>query len=165
MTQIEYLTEMLYSQLGISEDILKGTANEQTMLNYYNNTVEPILGAIVDECKRKFLTPTARTQRQSICFIRDPFKLVPINNIADIADKFTRNEILSSNEVRSIIGKRPVKDERADELRNKNLNATNDQLPVKVNADDVEDIEGHYEGEDDRVQKVLDRLSKKSPKL
>lgn len=147
MSQIEYLTTMLYSQLGISEEILKGTADEQTILNYYNNTVEPVLSAITNEFRRKFLTKTAVSQNQTVMFIRDPFRLIPVNNIADIADKFTRNEILSSNEVRSIIGKRPVADERADELRNKNLNASNDQLPVSVNSDDVEDIENHYEDE------------------
>ena len=122
MKQIEYLTTLLYSQLGISETILNGTADEQTMLNYYNTTIEPILSAIVDEFKRKFLTKTARTQKQSIMFFRDPFKLVPVNNIADIADKFTRNEILSSNEIRGIIGFRPSSDPKADELVNSNLN-------------------------------------------
>ena len=122
MNQITYLTTMLYSQLGISEEILNGKADEQTMLNYYNTTIEPILSAIVDEFKRKFLTKTARTQRQSIMFFRDPFKLVPVNNIADIADKFTRNEILSSNEIRGIIGFRPSNDPKADELINSNIN-------------------------------------------
>lgn len=127
MKQIEYLTSLLYSQLGISETILNGTADEQTMLNYYNTTIEPILNAIVDECKRKFLTKTAHTQKQSIMFFRDPFKLVPVNNIADIADKFTRNEILSSNEIRGIIGFRPSSDPKADELVNSNLNQAEDK--------------------------------------
>lgn len=122
MKQIEYLMNMLYSQLGITQTILDGTADEQTMLNYYSRTIEPILSAIVDEMKRKFLTKTARTQLQTIAFFRDPFTLVPINNIADIADKFTRNEILTSNEIRQIIGMRPSKDPKADELRNSNLN-------------------------------------------
>lgn len=122
MKQIEYLMNMLYSQLGITQAILDGTADEQTMLNYYSRTIEPILSAIVDEMKRKFLTKTARTQLQTIAFFRDPFTLVPINNIADIADKFTRNEILTSNEIRQIIGMRPSKDPKADELRNSNLN-------------------------------------------
>ena len=122
MTQIEYLTKMLYSQLGLTEEILNGSADDKTMLNYYNRTIEPIVSAIVDELKRKFLTKTARTQGQSIMFFRDPFKLVPVNDIAEIADKFTRNEILSSNEVRQIIGFRPSSDPGADELRNKNLN-------------------------------------------
>lgn len=147
MSQIEYLTTMLYGQLGISEEILNGTASEQQMINYYNNTIVPVLTAITHEFRRKFLTPTAISQKQSIIFIRSPFKFVPANNIADIADKFTRNEVLSSNEVRSLIGYRPVDDSRADELRNKNLNASNDQLPVQVHPDDVEDIQGHEAGD------------------
>lgn len=121
MSQIEYLTSMLYSQLGITQSILDGTADEKTMLNYNNRLIEPILSAIVDELKRKFLTKTARSQRQSVAFFRDPFKLVPVDNIAEIADKFTRNEIMTSNEVRQIIGMKPSKDPKADELRNKNL--------------------------------------------
>jgi hypothetical protein len=123
MKQIEYLTNLLYSQLGITQGILDGTADEKTMLNYYNRTIEPILSAIVDEMKRKFLTKTARTQLQSIMFFRDPFKLVPVNDISEIADKFTRNEIMTSNEIRQIIGMKPADDSKADELRNKNLNA------------------------------------------
>lgn len=125
MKQIEYLTSMLYSQLGITQSILDGTADEQTMLNYYNRTIEPILAAIVDDMKRKFLTKTARSQRQSISFFRDPFKLVPVNGIAEIADKFTRNEIMTSNEFRQTIGLKPSDDPKADELRNKNLSAPN----------------------------------------
>lgn len=121
MKQIEYLTTLLYSQLGITQGVLDGTADENTMNNYYNRTIEPILSAIVDEFHRKFLTKTARSQRQSIQYFRDPFKLIPVNEISEIADKFTRNEILSSNEVRQIIGMRPSKDPAADELRNKNL--------------------------------------------
>lgn len=128
MTQIEYLTRMLYSQLGITDTIMDGTADEATMLNYYNRTIEPIAAAIVDEMHRKFLTKTARTQKQSIKFFRDPFKLVPINQIADIADKFTRNEIMTSNEMRQIVGMKPSDDPGADELRNKNLNPSNEQL-------------------------------------
>lgn len=127
MSQIEYLTNMLYSQLGITQAVLDGSADEQTMLNYFNRTVEPILSAIVDEMKRKFLTKTARSQKQSIAFFRDPFRLVPINQISEIADKFTRNEILSSNEVRQIVGMKPSNDPKADELRNKNLSAPNEQ--------------------------------------
>lgn len=123
MTQIEYLTSMLYSQLGITQSILDGTADEKTMLNYNNRTIEPIISAIVDEMKRKFLTKTARSQLQSISFFRDPFKLVPVNNIAEIADKFTRNEIMTSNEIRQVVGMKPSDDPRADELRNKNLSA------------------------------------------
>ena len=123
MTQIEYLTSMLYSQLGITQGILDGTADEKTMLNYNNRTIEPIVSAIVDEMKRKFLTKTARSQLQSISFFRDPFKLVPVNDIAEIADKFTRNEIMTSNEIRQVVGMRPSDDPKADELRNKNLSA------------------------------------------
>ena len=127
MNQIEYLTNMLYSQLGITKEILEGTASEQVMLNYYNRTIEPIVSAIALEMNRKFLTKTARSQGQSIVFFRDPFKLVPINQIADVADKFTRNEIMSSNEIRQIVGMKPVDDAKADELRNKNLNAQENQ--------------------------------------
>lgn len=122
MKQIEYLTSMLYSQLGITQSILDGTADEQTMLNYNTRTIEPILAALVDEMKRKFLTKTARTQGQTIAFFRDPFKLVPVNQMAEIADKFTRNEIMTSNEIRQNIGMKPSKDPKADELRNSNLN-------------------------------------------
>lgn len=126
MSQIEYLTSMLYSQLGITQSILDGTADEKTMLNYNNRTIEPIISAIVDEMKRKFLTKTARTQLQSISFFVDPFKLVPVSEIAEIADKFTRNEIMTSNEIRQEIGMKPSNDPKADELRNKNLSAPSD---------------------------------------
>jgi len=122
LKQIEYLTSMLYSQLGITTSVLDGTADEKTMLNYMNRTVEPIVAAIVAEMHRKFLTRTARSQRQAVRFFNDPFRLVPLGNLADIADKFTRNEVLSSNEMRQIIGFKPVLDPKADELRNKNLN-------------------------------------------
>lgn len=129
--QIEYLTKMLYSQLGFTEEVFNGTADEKAMLNYNNRTVEPIISAITDEMKRKFLTRTAITQGQSIMFFKDPFKLVPVEKIADIADKFTRNEILSSNELRGIVGFKPVQDPKADELRNSNLNQQEDQqFPV-----------------------------------
>lgn len=121
MTQIEYLTNLLFSQLGITQSILDGTADEKTMLNYYNRTIEPIVSAIVDEMKRKFLTKTARSRNHSIQFFRDPFKLVPVNDIAEIADKFTRNEIMTKNEMRQIIGMKPSDDPKADELRNANL--------------------------------------------
>ena len=127
MKQIEYLTNLLYAQLGITQTILDGTADDKTMLNYYNRTIEPIISAIVDEVERKFLTKTARSQKQAIKFFRDPFKLVPINEIAEIADKFTRNEITSSNEIRTVIGFKPSKDPGADELRNKNLNQSRNQ--------------------------------------
>lgn len=135
MSQIEYLMNTLYSQLGITPEILNGTADEKAMLNYNSRVIEPILSAITDEMKRKFLTKTARTQGHSIIFNYDPFKLVPINNIAEIADKFTRNEILSPNEIRSIIGFKPVDDKQADELRNRNLNQNAD-APESPIADD-----------------------------
>lgn len=122
MKQIEYLTNTLYGQLGVTQGVFDGTADEQTMLNYYNRTIEPIVAAIVDEFKRKFLTQTARSQHQSIIYNRDPFKLVPVSQIAEIADKFTRNEILSSNEIRQIVGFKPSDDPKADELINANLN-------------------------------------------
>lgn len=125
MSQVKYLTELAFSQLGITQTILDGTADEQTMLNYYNNTIEPIASAIIDEFKRKFLTKTARTQKQSILMFRDPFRLVPVSQIADIADTFTRNEIASSNEMRQSIGWVPSDDPKADELRNKNLSEPN----------------------------------------
>lgn len=121
MKQIEYLTSMLYSQLGITQSILDGTADEKTMLNYYNRTIEPIVSVIVDEMKRKFLTKTARSQKQSILFFRDPFGLVPLNDIAEIADKFTRNEIMTSNEIRQRIGMKPSDDPKADQLVNSNI--------------------------------------------
>lgn len=143
MTQIEYLTSMLYGQLGITEEILKGTADEKMTLNYNNRIIEPILSAITDEFKRKFLTPTARTQRQSVMFFREPFKLVPVNDIAEIADKFTRNAILSSNELRGLIGFKPVDDPKADELRNKNLNETEgEQAPVATSRNTDHDDGG-----------------------
>lgn len=138
MKQIEYLTSMLYSQLGINEDILNGTADDKTMTNYYTRTIEPIVSAIADESKRKFLTKTARTQHQSVMFFRDPFKLVPVADVATIADSFTRNEILSSNEIRQIIGRKPSNDPNADELRNKNLNQSNQEL----SAQGAEGMEG-----------------------
>lgn len=128
MKQIEYLTSMLFSQLGITQSILDGTADEQTMLNYYSRTIEPIISAIVDELKRKFLTKTARSQSQTILFFRDPFKLVPVNNIAEIADKFTRNEIMTSNEIRQVVGLKPSDDPKADQLVNSNLNQSSEEL-------------------------------------
>lgn len=131
MSQIEYLTNLLFSQLGITQSILDGTADDKTMLNYYNRTIEPIVSFIVDEISRKFLTKTARSQKQAIMFFRDPFKLVPINDMAEIADKFTRNEILSSNEIRTIIGFKPSSDPNADVLRNKNLNQSTEDQPVQ----------------------------------
>ena len=118
---------MMYSQLGLTQEIMNGTADESAMTNYYSRTIEPIVSAIVDEFKRKFLTKTARSQRQSVVFFRDPFKLVPIATLAEIADKFTRNEIISSNEMRQFVGLKPSKDPAADELRNKNLNQSDNQ--------------------------------------
>lgn len=126
-TQVKELTEQLYSQLGVTPSILDGTADEATRINYFNSTIEPICSAIVDEFERKFLTKTARTQGQAIVFFRDPFKLVPVSQLADIADKFTRNEIMTSNEIRGEIGMKPVKDPKADMLINKNLNMTDEQ--------------------------------------
>ena len=126
--QIQYLTEMLYNQLGMTKGVFDGTASEEEMLNYHSRTIEPIVSAITEEMSRKFLTKTARSQKQRIMFFKDPFKLTPTEKIADIADKFTRNEILSSNEFRAIIGYKPVKDPRADELRNKNINQSDEEL-------------------------------------
>ena len=127
MKQIEYLQSMLYSQLGITQSILDGTAVEKTMLNYFSRTIEPIVFATACEMRRKFLSKTARTQGQSIFYFRDPFKLVPVTELADIADKLTRNEIASSNEMRQKIGWKPSTDPKADELRNKNLSAPNEE--------------------------------------
>ena len=145
MKQIEYLTSMLYSQLGLTAEIMSGTADDKTMNNYYTRTIEPILSAIVDEMKRKFLTKTARSQKQSIRFFRDPFKLVPVTSLPDIADTFTRNEIMTSNEFRQVIGMKPSKDPNADQLRNKNINqagaaianggSTNTNQPVSTTGE------------------------------
>lgn len=148
MAQITYLTSMLHSQLGLTESIFDGTADEKAMLNYYNRTVEPILSAITDEMKKKFLTKTARTQNQSITYFIDPFKLITVTDLANSADKFTRNEILSSNEIRSIIGYKPSDDPKADELRNKNIpppvdpNATSTDVknPINIDTKQKEDI-------------------------
>lgn len=141
--QIEYLTNEFYSQLGITSDIMNGTANEQTMLNYNNRTVEPIVSAFVDAMKRSFLSKTARSQGQTIMAFRDPFKLVPINNIAEIADKFTRNEILTSNEIRQIIGFKPSKDPKADQLVNSNISQPNQSVyPMKNES--IYEGEGNY---------------------
>lgn len=140
MKQIEYLTSMLYSQLGITQSILDGSADEKTMLNYYSRTIEPIVSAIVDEMRRKFLTKTARAQKQSIMFFRSPFKLVPVNDLAEIADKFTRNTIMTSNEIRQIIGMKPSDDPKADMLINSNLNQSkNDLLPFSNEKENSEE--------------------------
>lgn len=138
LEQVKYLKEELYNQLGLSPAIFNGTADEATMLNYYNSTLEPILAAIIDEFKRKFLSKTARTQGQSIIYIREPFRLVPVSQLAEIADKFTRNEILSTNEIRPIVGYKPVDDPSADELRNKNISQSSEEAlppPMTYDAD------------------------------
>lgn len=141
MKQVEYLTGMLYSQLGLTQSIMDGSANDKTMLNYYNRTIEPILAAIVDEIKRKFLTKTARTQKQTIMYFRDPFKLVPVSDIAEIADKFTRNEIMTSNEIRQIVGMKPADDPSADELRNKNLNQSSEDIAARQESGIPDEIQ------------------------
>lgn len=146
LNQVEYLTSMLYNQLGMSKEIFDGTADEAKMLNYNNRTIEPIVTEITDEFSRKFLTKTARTQSQAVSFFREPFKLVPVNQLADIADKFTRNEILSSNEVRAIIGYKPSDQPGADELRNKNLNQQADPNQMVPQMPEEED-EGYYDEE------------------
>lgn len=155
MSQIEYLTSMLYSQLGITQSILDGTADEKTMLNYNNRTIEPIISAIVDEMKRKFLTKTARSQHQSISFFRDPFKLVSVNDIAEIADKFTRNEIMTSNEIRQVVGMKPSEDPRADELRNKNLSAPSgsNQQSEEMPIAEVDSVGDSASDLDDKISK------------
>lgn len=142
MKQIEYLTSMLYSQLGITQTILDGTADDKTMLNYYSRSVEPIIAAIVDEMKRKFLSKTARSQGQSIVFFRDPFKLVPVNDIAEIADKFTRNEIMAANEIRQIIGMKPSDDPKADQLVNSNISQSGNQPPLEEESPMANEEEG-----------------------
>lgn len=143
LKQVEYLTNMVYSQLGITQSVLDGTADEKTMLNYMNRTVEPIISAIVDELKRKFLTKTARSQLQSIVYFRDPFRLVPVNDIAEIADKFTRNEIMTSNEIRQIVGMQPSKDPKADELVNSNISQAKQDMSQTSSATEAYE-EGGY---------------------
>lgn len=145
--QVKDLKQELYTELGITEGILNGTASEQELLNYQQHTIKPILEAICLEMKRKFLSKNARTRGQSIMYFNNPFGIVPVSQIAEIADKFTRNEIMSSNEFRSVIGYKPVKDPRADELRNKNLNASNDQLESPITTEQVEEDETLDTGE------------------
>jgi hypothetical protein len=142
MAQITYLTNMVFNQLGLTESIFDGTADEKTMLNYHNRTIEPLLAAITGEGIRKFLTATARSQRQSIMFYKDPFKLVPVSQLAEIADKFTRNEIVTSNEIRSVIGFKPSDDPKADELRNKNLNPAEPEVPSTGSKQQSNNMEG-----------------------
>ena len=162
MKQIEYLTNQLYSQIGMTPSVLDGTADEQAMLNYNNRTIEPIISAIVDAMKRSFLSKTARTQGQTIMFFREPFKLVPVTNIADIADKFTRNEIMSSNELRQIIGFKPSKDPKADELRNSNLNHPDEGGDAPEDQDfdepdtEYEESDGSSESEDAQYSNIGD---------
>ena len=155
MSQIEYLMNTLYSQLGITPEILNGTADEKAMLNYNNRTVEPILSALTDEMKRKFLSKTARSRGQSIIFNNDPFRLVPISNIADIADRFTRNEILSPNEVRGIIGMKPNKDPQSDELRNRNINQNGAQAMQEMNMEQYGEEEP-YDYSDNQADMEMD---------
>lgn len=143
LKQVEYLTNMVYSQLGITQSVLDGTADEKIMLNYMNRTVEPIISAIVDELKRKFLTKTARSQLQSIVYFRDPFRLVPVNDIAEIADKFTRNEIMTSNEIRQIVGMQPSKDPKADKLVNSNISQAKQDMSQTSSATEAYE-EGGY---------------------
>ena len=139
MSQVEYLTNQVFSQIGMTQEILNGTADEATMLNYYDRSVEPIVAAIVDNVKRSFLTKTARSQKQSIMFFRDPFKLVPVAQLAEISDKFTRNEIATSNEMRQAIGWKPSKDPKADELRNKNLSEPKDRENITVDGKKIDE--------------------------
>lgn len=158
MKQVEYLTAMLYGELGITEEVMNGTADETTMLNYYNRTTKPILTAIVGEMKRKFLTKTARTQKQTIAYFNDPFKLVPLSSIAEIADKLTRNEILSSNELRQILGFKPVNDPKADELRNSNMpQGTTDGGTTSPGAEPSED-DGALDGALDEANAAMDEM-------
>ena len=145
MSQIEYLTSMLYSQLGITQSLLDGTAEENVSLNYMSRTIEPVISAITDELERKFLTKTARTQGQAIRYFVDPFKLTPTSQLAEMADKFTRNEIMTSNEIRQVIGLKPSADPEADELRNKNLSKPKDTETVDIvneNEEEVKDNNG-----------------------
>lgn len=148
LEQIKYLTEMFYNEIGLTKAVFDGTASEAEMLNYYSRTIEPIMAAICNEMKRKFISKTGRTQHQSILYFRNPFKLIPVDKIADVADKFTRNAILSSNELRCIVGYKPVDDERADQLRNANLNEQAGALPPPSTRDELPD-EGYGEDEYD----------------
>ena len=140
MAQVEYLTEMLYSQLGLTNEVMNGTADEKAMLNYWNRTIEPVLTAVTESMRRSFLTKTARTQKQDIKFFRDPFRLVPIENIAEIADKFTRNEIMSSNEIRQVVGLAPHSDPKADKLLNSNM-PQGSPTPTGVPSDAFDEID------------------------
>ena len=156
LEQIKYFQELLYACFGITQGILDGTADEQTMLNYYSRTIEPISSAIADEFKRKFLTPTARTQGQTVYFFKDPFKLVPVSQIAEIADKFTRNEILTSNEIRQILGIKPSGDPNADQLRNKNLNQPEGANSLLSMTGEEEDYDSSMEQLDDIDKQIAE---------
>lgn len=161
LKQIEYLMAMLYGQLGLTEEVMNGTADEKAMLNYRNRTIEPLLDSIVEAMRRTFLTKTARSQRQSIKYFQDPFKLVPINDIAEIADKFTRNEIMSSNELRSVIGIKPSRDPKADELRNSNMPRAdeNSSMPTDDSEDDSDAImQDAFAGLDETLDSLLNDL-------
>ena len=157
MKQIEYLTSMLYGQLGITQGVMDGTADEKTMTNYYSRTIEPIVSSIVDEIKRKFLTKTARSQKQSIVFFRDPFKLVPVSDLAEISDKFTRNEILSSNEIRQVVGRKPSDDPKADQLINSNISQPTERLD---NISNSSDTTSNKENGKKAVDEVINNLMK-----
>lgn len=151
MKQIEFLTSMLYSQLGMTQAVMDGTADEKTMLNYYDRSIEPIVSAIADEMKRKFLTKTARSQKKSIKYFRDPFNLVPVADLAEIADKFTRNEIMTSNEIRQVIGMKPSDDPKADELRNSNISQSKEEIAnvnANVNADNKDSTDDKKNNEE-----------------
>lgn len=157
MTQVEYLTEMLYGQLGLTEEVMNGTADEKAMLNYWNRTIEPVLTAIVEAMRRSFLTKTARTQRQQIQFFRDPFRLVPIENIAEIADKFTRNEIMTSNEMRQVVGMAPHNDPKADKLINSNMPSANpDRTAVTETSTQAEPSVDVLASSFDEIDKAID---------
>lgn len=160
MSQVEYLTDLLLSQLGITTEILNGSADEKTLNNYYSRTIEPILSAITLEMKRKFLTKTARTRGQSIEFFRDPFKLVATTDLPDIVDKFTRNEVLTSNEVRQIIGLKPAADPKADELRNKNISAAKDEVHTDLNGNPIKEEGGNNDVSEAQINKILSELEK-----
>ena len=157
MKQIEYLTSMLYGQLGITQGVMDGTADEKTMTNYYSRTIEPIVSSIVDEIKRKFLTKTARSQKQSIVFFRDPFKLVPVSDLAEISDKFTRNEILSSNEIRQVVGRKPSDDPKADQLINSNISQPTERLE---NISNSSNTTSNKENGKKAVDEVINNLMK-----
>ena len=156
MKQIEYLTSMLYGQLGITQTIMDGTADEKTMLNYYNRTIEPIVAAIVDGMKRTFLSKTARTQRQSIMYFRDPFKLVPINTLAETADKLTRNEIMTKNEFRQVLGMKPSSDPKADQLVNSNISQPTEPQAHDEPADNPSSSEGNVADADALITQLLE---------